>query len=187
MEPWTEVRRRVQTGALSKHAARWKYGFNLQPLEKLFSHVDPLEYRRLARREQRVQGPHLAWFYEVLEQDKQDPKKQPHTVERIFDRLGMERRFTGGYAAVKDAVHKRKATMKQVSVPLPHPPGEAQVDFGSAYVDVASGRAQRNAGGAVPCRPGANVAGPGRHEGRAPGRGANRLAFELLRSARPGG
>jgi transposase len=108
----------------------------------MLAHVEPPGYRRRARREQPVLGSHVAWIHEVLEQDKQEPKKQRHTAKRIFDRLKVERGYTGGYTMVKDAVQKWKAVTKEVFVPLSHPPGEPQVDFGFAYVDVAGGRQQ---------------------------------------------
>ena len=142
MEIWTEVRRRVLTGELSKRAACQEYGLNWRTLEKMLSHVEPPGYRRQAKREQPVLGPHLAWIHEVLEQDKKEPKKQRHTAKRIFDRLKAERVYSGGYTVVKDAVQKWKATTKEVFIPLSHPPGEAQVDFGFAYVDVAGERHQ---------------------------------------------
>ena len=142
MEIWTEVRRRVLTGELSKRAACQEYGINWRTLGKMLAHVEPPGYRRKAKREQPVLGPHVSWIHEVLEQDKQEPKKQRHTAKRIFDRLKVERGYTGGYTMVKDAVQKWKATTKEVFVPLSHPPGEAQVDFGFAYVDVAGERQQ---------------------------------------------
>jgi transposase len=137
MEIWTEVRRRVLTGELSKRAACKEYGLNWRTLEKMLSHIEPPRYRRQEKREQPVLGPHLAWIHEVLEQDKNEPRKQRHTAKRIFDRLKAERDCSGGYTVVKDAVQKWKATTKEVFIPLSHPPGEAQVDFGFAYVDVA--------------------------------------------------
>jgi transposase len=142
MEMWTEVRRRVLTGKLSKRAACREYGINWRTLGKMLVHVEPPGYRRRARREQPVLGSHVVWIQEVLEQDKQEPKKQRHTAKRIFDRLKVERGYTGGYTMVKDAVQKWKAVTKEVFVSLSHPPGEAQVDFGFAYVDVAGERQQ---------------------------------------------
>lgn len=142
MEMWTEVRRRVLTGELSKRAACREYGINWRTLGKMLSHVEPPGYRRKAKREQPVLGSHVVWIQEVLEQDKQEPKKQRHTAKRIFDRLKVECGYTGGYTMVKDAVQKWKAVTKEVFVPLSHPPGEAQVDFGFAYVDVAGERQQ---------------------------------------------
>ena len=142
MEIWAEGRRRVLTGELSKRAACKEYGLNWRTLEKMLSHVEQTGYRRQEKREQPVLGPHLAWIHEVLEQDKKEPRKQRHTAKRIFDRLRAERSYSGGYTVVKVAVQKWKATTKEVFIPLSHPPGEAQVDFGFAYVDVAGDRQQ---------------------------------------------
>ena len=142
MEMWTEVRRRVLTGELSKRAACREYGLNWRTLEKMLSHAEPPGYRRKAKREQPVLGPHLAWIHEVLEQDKQAPKKQRHTAQRIFDRLRAERGYSGGVTIVKEAVREWKDATKEVFVPLSHPPGEAQVDFGFASVDLAGERQQ---------------------------------------------
>ena len=108
----------------------------------MLTHVEPPGYQRKAKREQPVLGAHVSWIHEVLEQDKQEPTKQRHTAKRIFDRLKKERGYTGGYTMVKDAVQKWKATTEEVFVPPSHPPGEAQVDFGFAYVDVAGERLQ---------------------------------------------
>ena len=57
----------------------------------MLAHAEPPGYRRKAKREQPVVGPHLTWIHEVLEQDKQEPVKQRHTAKRIFDRLKIER------------------------------------------------------------------------------------------------
>ena len=108
----------------------------------MLAHVEPPGYRRKAQPDQPVLGAHVVWIHEVLEQDKQEPKKQRHTAKRIFVRLKDERGYTGGYTTVKDAVQKWRATTKEVFVPLSHPPGEAQADFGFAYVDIAGERQQ---------------------------------------------
>ena len=142
MEMWTEFRRRVLTGELSKRAACQEYGINWRTLGKMLAHAEPPGYRRRAKREKPILGPHLAWIHEVLEQDKKAPKKQHHTAQRIFDRLKAERDYTGGVTMVKAAVREWKDARKEVFVPLSHPPGEAQVDFGFAYVDIAGERQQ---------------------------------------------
>jgi transposase len=142
MEMWTEVRRRVLTGELSKRSACREYGINWRTLAKMLSHAEPPEYRRTANRGKPILGPHLSWIHEVLEQDKQAPKKQRHTAQRIFDRLKAERGYTGGVTVVKEAVREWKNATKEVFVPLSHPPGETQVDFGFASVDLAGERQQ---------------------------------------------
>ena len=42
--------------------------------------------------------------------------------------------FTGGYTGVKEAVRELTQRNQEVFVPLVHPPGEAQMDFGHALV-----------------------------------------------------
>jgi transposase len=66
--------------------------------------------------------------------DSQAPKKQRHTAWRIFERLREEHGFVGGYTTVKDAVRAWKQSHREVFLPLSHPPGEAQVDFGEATI-----------------------------------------------------
>jgi hypothetical protein len=49
-----------------------------------------------------------------------------------FERLKTEHGFTGGYSVVKDYVRIAKGRSRETFVPLAHPPGHAQVDFGEA-------------------------------------------------------
>ena len=58
--------------------------------------------------------------------------KQRHTAKRIYDRLREEYGFRGGYTIVKDYVRERRRRMREMYVPLVHPPGHAQCDFGQA-------------------------------------------------------
>jgi transposase len=71
---------------------------------------------------------------QILEEDKVRGKKQRHTAKRIFERLRDEHSFTGGYTIVKDYVRLRKLSQREMFVPLEHPPGDAQADFGEAVV-----------------------------------------------------
>jgi transposase len=80
----------------------------------------------------------LAEFLPVIEQiikdDKSAPVKQRHTGRRIFERLRDEYGYTGGITQVRDAVAEVNRYSKEVFVPLSHPPGHAQFDFGEALV-----------------------------------------------------
>lgn len=53
-------------------------------------------------------------------------------MKRIFERLREEHGFTGGYTIVKDYVGERRRRTREMFVPLIHPPGHAQCDFGQA-------------------------------------------------------
>ena len=74
----------------------------------------------------------------ILEADRapEVPRKQRHTAHRIFERLRDEHGFTGGYTIVKDYVRSQRQSTREAFIPLHHPPGHAQVDFGEAVVEV---------------------------------------------------
>ena len=46
--------------------------------------------------------------------------------------LRAEHSFTGRYTIVKDYVRERRRRTREMYVPLSHPPGDAQCDFGQA-------------------------------------------------------
>jgi len=95
---------------------------------------EPPGYRRTAL----IKRPKLDAFTDQIDiwlaEDKGRPRKQRHTAKRIFDRLRSECDFTGGYTIVKDYVRSQKRGGKEMFVPLSHPAGHAQADFGEALV-----------------------------------------------------
>lgn len=133
MEFWSEVRRRVLTGEMSKRAACQHYGIHWQTLEKMLKHPEPPGYRRSQPRPSKL-DPFLPIIEEILTSDRQVHRKQRHTAKRIFERLRDEHGYAGGETIVKDAVRAWKQRHREVFLPLSHPPGEAQVDFGFANV-----------------------------------------------------
>jgi len=76
--------------------------------------------------------PFIAIIDKILSDDKGVPKKQQHTSKRIFERLRDEHGFTGGITIVKDYVAGWRQRSQEMFVPLVHPPGHAQADFGEA-------------------------------------------------------
>ena len=133
MEIWVEVRRRVLTGELSKRAACREYEIHWQTLEKILSHSEPPGYQKTKPRPSIV-DPFLPIIEEILKSDRQVHRKQRHTARRIFERLRDEHGYVGGETIVKDAVRAWRQHHREVFLPLSHPPGEAQVDFGFADV-----------------------------------------------------
>ena len=134
MEFWTEVRRRVLTKEISKRAACREYELSWHTLAKILAHEEPPGYRQQRPRPKPKLASFLPVIHQILEDDKSAPKKQRHTAWRIFERLRDEHQFTGGYTIVKDAVRDWKQGHREVFLPLSHPPGEAQVDFGEATI-----------------------------------------------------
>jgi transposase len=139
-EHWAEIRRRVLTGEISKRAACRRYDIHWQTLKKILEHDEPPGFRPTAPRAKPRLGPFLPIIRQILEADRTAPKKQRHTARRIFDRLREEHGYTGCESIVRAAVRGRREATAEVFVPLSHPPGEAQVDFGFAEVVVAGER-----------------------------------------------
>jgi len=137
MEFWKEVRQQVLTGQMSQRAALKKYGLGWHTLKKILAHAEPPGYRTSQPRPKRKLEPFLPIIHEMLEADHQAPKKQRHTAKRIFERLRAEHGYAGGQTVVKDAVRTWKQSHQEVFLPLSHPPGEAQVDFGEATIRLA--------------------------------------------------
>jgi transposase len=140
MEMWRDIRRRVLVEGQSKRGICREYGIHFQTLQKILAHPAPPGYRQSQPREKRKIGPYLAIIEEILKTDKEAPPKQRHTAKRIFDRLGDEYGYEGGYTAVKEAVRAFQQKNREVFLPLAHPPGWAQVDFGYAEIDLAGQR-----------------------------------------------
>ena len=132
MELWAEIRRRVLTREISKRAACRHYELHWSTLKKILEHEEPPGYRRSRVPRRPTVEPVLPIIRRILDDDTKAPKKQRHTAHRIWKRLRDEYGFTGGYTVVKDAVREMKVGTKEVFLPLSHPPGEAQVDFGFA-------------------------------------------------------
>ena len=134
MEVWSEVRRRVLTGELSIRAASAEYGLNFRTVRKIVQHAEPPGYQPRQERAKPVLGPFLPIIRQILEEDRNAPPKQRHTARRIFERLRDEHDYQGGISVVRDAVRACKQSKAFVFVPLLHPPGQAQADFGRAEV-----------------------------------------------------
>jgi transposase len=134
MEQWHEIRRRVLVQGVSRRQIIRETGLHWKTLKKILKHSEPPGYRRTAPIRKPKIGPYLFHIAQILEQDKAAPKKQRHTIQRIWQRLRTEYGFTGGITIVGEAVRELRQKGKEVFMPLVHRPGEAQVDFGQALV-----------------------------------------------------
>ena len=137
MEMWTEIRRKVLVEGASKRSIRRDYRISAEALEKILAHAEPPGYRQRVRRPKPKLGQFLPVIDEILEADKTAPPKQRHTAKRIYERLRDEYGYTGCSSQVRRAVSRSRHYSKEVFVPLLHPPGHAQFDFGEATVVIA--------------------------------------------------
>ena len=137
MEIYGRVRRAVRVEGKSQRAVAREFGLSRDTVRKMLEYAVPPGYRRQQPIKRPKLGPWLGVIDAILNDDKQRPAKQRHTSKRIFERLKEEHGFTGGYTIVKDYVRTATLRGQEMFVPLMHPAGEAQVDFGEALVVIA--------------------------------------------------
>jgi len=134
MDQWIEIRHKIHNEHVPLRELERETGIHRDTLRKIRDNSEPPGYRRTAAAQQTKISPYLDRIKEILDSDKQMPKKQRHTAKKIWETLQADG-FTGGYTIVKDAVREIKKTSKEVFMPLSQPPGEAQVDFGYALAN----------------------------------------------------
>ena len=132
MEMYTRVRRACMVEGMGIREAAKKFGLHRDTVRKMLRYSIPPIYRRSKPVRRPTLEPYVGVIEGLLEEDRGVPKKQRHTVKRIFERLREEHGFVGGYTIVKDYVRERRRRMREMFVPLAHPPGHAQCDFGQA-------------------------------------------------------
>jgi transposase len=137
MQLWSDIRRRVNSGELSMRQAAAEYGLNFRTVQKILAQPEPKPFKRRTLRTKPVLGRFLPIIHRIIDEDRHAPPKQRHTARRIYDRLRDEHGYDGCPSIVRAAVAAYRQSRAEVFVPLIHPPGEAQCDFGQARVVVA--------------------------------------------------
>src|SRR3990170_8481884 len=129
---YAQVRRAVRIEGLSERAAARRFGIDPRTVSKMLKFSVPPGYRRSKPPVRPKLDPFIEVIDRILADDKGRPRKQRHTAKRVFERLRDEHGFTGGITIVKDHVAGWRQRSQEMFVPLRHPPGHAQADFGEA-------------------------------------------------------
>src|SRR6202167_168029 len=137
VEIYGRVRRAVLVEGKSERAVAQEFGIARETVRKMLRYSVPPGYRRERPGKRPKLGAWLGVIDAILKEDKDSPVKQRHTAKRIFDRLRQEYAYAGGYTIVKDYVRLQQMRTREMFVPLTHVPGQAQADFGEAWVIVA--------------------------------------------------
>ena len=132
MEMYARVRRACMVDGMSTREAARVFGLHRDTVRKMLKYSVPPGYRRRSPPRRPKLDPYRGVIDRILEDDRSLPKKQRHTVKRIFERLRDEHGFPGRYTIVKDYVRERRLRTREMYVPLSHAPGHAQCDFGQA-------------------------------------------------------
>ena len=134
MDLYLKVRHAHFEDGLSGRQIARDFGISRDSVSKMLAYSEPPGYRRTSPIKRPKLDPYVAQIDSWLAEDKTRPRKQRHTAKRIFDRLRDECRYDGGYTIVKDYVRVQKRGSGEMFVPLSHPPGHGQADFGEALV-----------------------------------------------------
>ena len=137
VELYARVRRACMVEGMSVREASWVFGLHRDTVRKMLAYSVPPGYRRQDPPRRPKLAPFTGVIAAILEADRQVLRKQRHTAKRIFERLRDEHGFDGGYTTVKDYVREHRRRTQEMFVPLSHPPGHAQCDFGEARVIIA--------------------------------------------------
>ena len=134
MDLYLKVRHAHFEDGLSGRRIARDFGISRDSVSKMLAYSEPPGYRRTAPIKRPKLDPYVAQIDSWLAEDKTRPRKQRHTAKRIFERLRVECAYDGGYTIVKDYVRAKKRGSREMFVPLSHPPGHGQADFGEALV-----------------------------------------------------
>ena len=132
VDMYVRVRRACMVEGMSIREAARVFGLHRDTVRKMLMYSVPPGYRRERPPRRPKLEPYVGVIDRILDEDLSLPKKQRHTAKRIYDRLRDEYGFTGKYMIVKDYVRERRRRGQEMFVPLSHPPGHAQCDFGQA-------------------------------------------------------
>ncbi len=118
-----------------------KAGYNYRTIVKYLEKSDFNEKIDKSGDENRGRPRKIDFVSDIIDkwllEDKSAPLKQRHTAKRIFLRLQEEHSdlLAIGYRSISKYVSEKKKEIYKENrgyIPLEHPPGEAQVDFGKA-------------------------------------------------------
>jgi len=131
VDMYQRIRRACHVDGVSIREAARQFGVHRNTVKKALGFSIPPGYQRT----QPIRRPKLEEFTgcidAILADDKIRPRKQHHTAKRIYERLRDEYGFAGGYTIVIDYVREQTLRGQEVFVPLRHPCGHAQADFGA--------------------------------------------------------
>jgi len=136
VELYARVRRACHVEGMSRRQAARVFGIDPKTVAKMLRFSVPPGYRRSKPPVRPKLDAFTGIIDRILEEDRERPRKQRHTARRIFQRLRAEHGFAGGETIVKAYVRGRRLRGREVFVPLVHPPGHGQADFGEAVAVV---------------------------------------------------
>ena len=137
VEMYYQVRRACLVEGMSVREASRVFGLHRDTVGKMLANATPQGYTRQRPPRKPKIEPFTGVIDAILQAGRYVPRKQRHTVKRIFERLRDEYGFEGQHTIVKAYVREHRRRVGEMFVPLTHGPGHAQCDFGEALAVIA--------------------------------------------------
>jgi transposase len=138
VELFEEIRREYKYGVGTIKGVARKLGVHRRMVRQALKDAMPPERKDPVRSRPKL-GAVRAFIDEILEADRQAPRKQRHTAHRIYIRIDRELRYQIAESTVRQYVRERKQEMGlgsgEIYIPQSYQWGEqAQIDWYEAWV-----------------------------------------------------
>ena len=136
---YKDLRQSYINGESQRHIAK-RLGISRQTVKKYCEGATHPEVRKpYERLPDTITEGVKQFILDCFQADKDEGlKKQKHTAKRIYDRLAIEKKFTGAESTIRKAVkalRNEQTVPPQAIMPLSYEPGEAiQIDWGEVTV-----------------------------------------------------
>ena len=141
VEMYAAVRQFVLADGRTQKDAAEVFGVDPTTIRKMLAHPEPPPSSQVIRAKPKL-GQFLPIIDAILREDATLPRRRRHTAMGVFQRLKSEHGYDGCYEIVRSHMRRSCPPAREVFIPLSHPPGHAQVDFGEA-VGVIGGLRQK--------------------------------------------
>ena len=140
VEDYCKIRIAHRDGMSIRQIAR-RFHHSRRKVRQVLEESEPRPYTLPPERPAPQLGPYKVVLEQILEEDRQAPRKQRHTAAKLYRRLRDEHGYQGGYDQVRRYVGRLGRAQRETFIPLTHPPGRRlEADFGHIYVDFPQGR-----------------------------------------------
>lgn len=138
LDDWNSIRWLHRREGRSIRSIAKEFRISRKTVTKYLADPDPPKYHSTQARSKPVTDLWFPQVEQIVEDDKNAPRKQRHTAKRIFERL-LESGYDGSARTVRLMVAEIKnKPSASACVPLVFKPGkDAQVDFGESYAKIA--------------------------------------------------
>ena len=141
VDEYARIRQAHRSDKLSVRALVRLFHHSQRKIREILAQPEPQQYHRKAMPS--VVDPFKPRIEAILQADGDAPRKQRHTVAKLFRRLRDEHGYPGSYERIRHYVLSQGRSRRATFVPLDHDPGQRlEADFGHIYVDFPTGRRQ---------------------------------------------